>query len=190
MSALKLGVVIASVREGRSGLAVAEWFLDIARKQGSFDVAAIDLKAVDLPVLREPNHPRLQQYRDEKTKAWSATVKATDAFVFVTPEYNYSTPPALLNALDHLYLEWNYKAVGFVSYGGLSGGMRSVQMTRQILTAFKMVPIVEAVHLPFFTKLVDADTGTFDGGEAGEKAANVMLHELQRWTVALASLRS
>jgi NAD(P)H-dependent FMN reductase len=186
----KLGVVITSVREGRGGLSVAEWFFDVARGQGAFDAAMIDLKAVDLPLLQEPKHPRLQQYTDERTKAWSATVASTDAFVFVTPEYNFSTPPALLNALDHLYVEWNYKAVGLVSYGGVSGGMRSAQMTRQILTAFKMVPLVESVAFPSFTKLVDAGTGTFNGGEGGEKAAHVMLKELARWTAALASLRS
>ena len=62
MSLPKLGVVIASVREGRKGSAVAEWFLDIARRHGSFDVETIDLKTVDLPVFREPNHPRLRQY--------------------------------------------------------------------------------------------------------------------------------
>ena len=184
-----LGVVIASVREGRGGLAVAEWFFEIARSHGGFDATMIDLKEVDLPLLKEPKHPRLQQYTDEKTKAWSRTVASTDAFVFVTPEYNFSMPPALLNALDHLYVEWNYKAVGLVSYGGVSGGMRSAQMTRQVLTAFKMVPLVESVALPSYTKQVDAATGKFNGGEAAEKAANVMLKELARWTAALASLR-
>jgi NAD(P)H-dependent FMN reductase len=185
-----LGVVIASVREGRGGLAVAKWFFEIARSQGAFDASMIDLKEVDLPLLKEPAHPRLRQYTDEKTKAWSATVASVDAFVFVTPEYNFSTPPALLNALDHLYMEWNYKAAGLVSYGGVSGGMRSAQMTRQILTAFKIVPLVEAVALPSYTKLIDADSGTFTPGDAAEKAAAVMLKELARWTAALASLRS
>ena len=98
--------------------------------------------------------------------------------------------PALLNALDHLVFEWQYKAVGFVSYGGISGGMRSVQMTRQIVTAFKMVPILEAVILTAFTKLLDPATGQFKGGEAEAKAANAMLEELARWTAAMAALRS
>lgn len=186
----KLGVVIASVREGRGGAAVSDWFVDVARKHGGFDVTTLDLKQTDLPLLDEPAHPRLQKYAREKTKAWSASVQAMDAFVFVTPEYNFGSPPALINALDHLYVEWNYKAAGFVSYGGVSGGLRSVQMTKQVVTTLKMVPIVEAVAIPFFTKLVDGATGKFDGGELHDKAAAAMLNELVRWTGALKVLRT
>lgn len=186
----KLGVIIASVREGRGGVAVSDWFVGLARQHGGFEVTVLDLKEVDLPLLDEPAHPRLQKYAREKTKAWSARVKEMDAFVFVTPEYNFGAPPALVNALDHLYVEWNYKAAGFVSYGGVSGGLRSVQMTKQIVTTLKMVPMVEAVALPFFTKLVDSATGRFDGGEPNAKAATAMLNELVRWTEALRVLRA
>jgi NAD(P)H-dependent FMN reductase len=115
----KLGVIVASVREGRGGLAVAQWFVERARAHGGFDITLIDLKTVGLPLLDEPQHPRLGQYQRDTSKAWSATISPLDAFVFVTAEYNYSTPPALVNALDHLYVEWNYKAAGLVSYGGM-----------------------------------------------------------------------
>ena len=184
----QLGIIIASVREGRGGLPVAEWFLEIARQHGGFDAQLIDLMAVNLPMLEEPHHPRVQKYTDDRTRAWSATVAAVDAFVFVTPEYNYGSPPALVNALDHLYVEWNYKPAGFVSYGGVSGGLRSVQMTKQILSSLKIVPIVEAVALPFFTKMVSE--GVFAGGEAQHKAATAMLDELVRWSAALRPLRA
>ena len=182
-----LGIIIASTREGRAGEPIADWFADAARRDGKFDVTLIDLKDLHLPLLEEPRHPRLQQYEHDETKAWSTIAASMDAFVFVTPEYNYGTPPALVNALDHLFVEWNYKAAGFVSYGGISGGTRSVQMTRLILMAVKMVPIVEAVHIPFFSQLV-AD-GVFHATEVQEKAAAVMLHELLRWTDALSTLR-
>lgn len=186
----KLGVMIASVREGRGGEGVSDWFVEVARKHGGFDVAVLDLKQIGLPLLDEPAHPRLQKYQRETTKAWSATVAGLDAFVFVTPEYNFGSPPALINALDHLYVEWNYKPAGFVSYGGVSGGLRSVQMTKQVVITLKMVPIVEAVTFPFFTTLVDGATGKFNGGEAGDKSAIAMLNELVRWTGALKVLRS
>ena len=186
----KLGIVVASTREGRAGLAIARWFEELARAHGGFEVALLDLKELGLPLLEESAHPRLQKYEQDTTKAWSATVNATDAFVFVTPEYNFGSPPALINALDHLYAEWCYKAAGFVSYGGVSGGLRSVQMTKQILTTLKMMPIPEAVTLPFFTTLLDASAGTFDGGESAAKAAKAMLDELLRWTAALLPLRA
>lgn len=119
----RLGVVITSAREGRVGAPVAEWFMERARQHGGFEVELVDLEAVNLPMLSEPNHPRLKKHTQETIKAWSATVEGFDAFVFVTPEYNFSSPPALVNALDHLYPEWSYKAVGCVSYGGVSGGL-------------------------------------------------------------------
>ena len=184
----RLGVIVASVREGRAGSPVAEWFVERARQHGAFDVELVDLKVVDLPLLSEPHHPRLQKYTQEKTRAWSATVNAIDAFVLVTPEYNFGSPPALINALDHLYIEWNYKAVGFVSYGGVSGGLRSVQMTKTLLTSFKMVPLVEAVAIPFIAKALK--DGRYAGDERAEQAAVAMLDELLRWTHALAVLRT
>jgi NAD(P)H-dependent FMN reductase len=184
-----LGVVVASTREGRVGIAVGEWFVAAVRAHGRVDPTLIDLKELALPMLEERHHPRLRKYEQEKTKAWSATVASQDAFVFVTPEYNHGTPPGLVNALDHVYIEWNYKAAAFVSYGGMSGGIRGVQMTKPILTALKMVPLVEAVAIPFVTRLLDPGTGAFKGEEQYDKAAVVMLDELTRWTGALASMR-
>lgn len=184
---MTLGIIVASVREGRAGLPVATWFLERAKAHGGFEVELIDLQAWDLPMLNEPAHPRLQQYTHEKTKQWSAKVQATDAFAIVTPEYNYGAPPALINALNYVYREWNYKAAGFVSYGGISGGLRSVQMTKQILTTLKIVPIVEAVTIPFISKHMKE--GVFQPEDAHAKSAAAMLDELVRWTGALAALR-
>src|SRR3954466_5408813 len=105
----RLGVIIASVREGRVGATIADWFLGAARNHGQFEPDLIDLKNARLPLLEEANHPRLQNYHHDETKAWSALISGFDAFTLVTPEYNYGTPPALLNALDHLFVEWQYK---------------------------------------------------------------------------------
>ena len=183
----RLGVVLVSVREGRAGEPVADWFVQRAKAHGGFDVEILDLKVIDLPILREPNHPRLQKYTEPKTQAWSRTIAALDAFVFVTPEYNFSMPPSLVNALDHLYHEWSYKPAGFVSYGGVSGGLRSVQHAKSMMTTFKLVPMVEAVSIHFVAKaLVD---GRFPGGDPFDKQAHAMLDEMRRWTTALAGLR-
>ncbi len=185
-----LEVFLVSTRPGRKGAAVAAWFEERARRHARFDIELVDLAEVDLPLLNEPEHPRLQRYQHDHTKAWSARVARADAFVFVTPEYNHSSPPSLLNAIDYLVVEWAYKPLGFVSYGGISGGLRSVQMTKLIAVGLKMVPIPEAVTLPFFARSLDAATGAFDPGEASEKAATAMLDELLRWTAALQSLRA
>ncbi len=183
----RLTIIIASVREGRAGEAVARWFIEKAKQHGKFDVQLADLKELNLPILDEPHHPRLKKYVHDSTKAWSAIVDGSDAFIFVSPEYNYTTPPALVNALDTLYHEWTYKPVGFVSYGGVSGGMRAVQTTKLMVTGFKMMPMVEAVNIPFFTQLIEG--GVFKSNEVHDKAVPVMLDELLKWSEALKALR-
>lgn len=182
-----LHVVITSTREGRAGLPIAEWFVERATQHGQFDVELVDLKAVNLPIVDEPHHPRLRKYRHAHTKAWSESVTRADAFVFVTPEYNYFGSPGLINAIDYVYWEWHYKPAGFVSYGGASGGMRSVQAVKPLLTTVKVMPLPEAVNIHSFAQHLDA--GVFKSTEALDKAATVMLDELRRWTTALAPLR-
>jgi len=182
----KLQIILSSTRDGRAGAPVARWFRDHAKAHGAFEVELVDLREVALPLFDEPHHPRLQKYEHAHTKAWSARVASADAFVFVTPEYNHGSPPALLNALDYLVHEWAYKPAGFVSYGGVSAGTRGMQMTKQVLVGLAMMPIPEAVNIPFFSKHIT--DGGFDG-RAQEAAATRMLGELARWTAALATLR-
>ena len=184
----QLHVVIASTRPGRVGPAVAHWFDDFARRHGHFDVRLVDLKDFGLPVYDEPRHPAMQQYEHAHTKAWSASVAATDAFVFVTPEYNYNPPPSLVNALNYVYREWNYKACGFVSYGGVSGGLRAVQAVKQLVTTLKMMPMVEGVMVPMVAQALDGQ-GVFVSNELIDHSAQQMLEELGKWTGALRSLR-
>lgn len=183
-----LQIVITSTREGRQGPKIAAWFRDVAVAHGGFDVELVDLAEVNLPMFDEPGHPRLGVYTRPSSKAWSATVSRADAFVFVTPEYNFGSPPALVNALDHLAKEWAYKPVGFVSYGGVSAGLRSVQMTKLIVTALNMMPIPPGVALPAFTKWMTPDG--FRPEDAVAASGHAMLTELRRWTDALAVLRS
>ena len=183
-----LKIIIASTRPQRKGIAVANWFVEIAKKNPDFNVEVLDLATINLPFIDEPNHPRLQQYTKEHTRGWSKTIDAADAFVFIIPEYNFGAPPTLLNAIDFLYKEWNYKPVGIVSYGGVSGGLRSAQMCKQVITTVKMMPIYEAVGIPFFEKHID-ENGKFTSYEAADKSAEVLLHELLKWTAALKPMR-
>ena len=184
-----LQVIVASTRDERKGPLVAAWFMEQARRHGQFNVEMVDLADVALPLFNEPRHPRLQQYEHEHTREWSAVVQRADAYVFVTPEYNFSSPPSLVNALDYLVKEWAYKPAGFVSYGGVSAGLRGVQMTRQLVGALRMVPVVEAVAIPMFTQHIDSETGTFDPGAVQEQAATAMLDELLKLAGALKPLR-
>lgn len=185
---MNLTVIIASTRPGRAGGPIGTWFVERAKAQGAFEeVVVADLKEIGLPLLDEPKHPRLRQYEHEHTKRWSAIVDAADAFVLVTPEYNHGMAPALVNALDFLFHEWAHKPAAFVSYGGVSGGLRAVQMAKPMLASLKVTPLVEAVVIPMFTSML-AD-GVFTPNDTVAGSVAPMLTELRRVAGALATLR-
>lgn len=185
----KLQTIIASTRPGRVGPSIAKWFNGYAEGHGAFDAKLIDLADFDLPLYNEPMHPRMQKYEHEHTKRWAKSVAEADAYVFVTPEYNFGTTPALLNALNYVYLEWNYKPAAFVSYGGVSGGIRAVQMVKPTMGVLKMVTLLEQVTIPMFPQFIDKETGAFTPNDLQLKSAQEVLDELKKWSDALTPMR-
>ena len=178
--ATRLTIIIASTRPGRIGLPIGRWVADVATahlEPRGVDVDLVDLAELGLPLMDEPNHPRLAQYEHDHTKRWSAIVGASDAFVFVTPEYNHSFPATLKNAIDYLHNEWQHKRVGFVSYGGISGGIRAVEALIPVCTALRMTPVVEGVVLPFPFGRFD-DEGRFLGDADNVSAVHAMVDQL------------
>jgi NAD(P)H-dependent FMN reductase len=125
-----------------------------AEKTGNFEVDFADLAEIALPMMDEPNHPVMRQYTKQHTLDWSARVDAAEAFIFVTPEYNYSFSPALKNALDYLNKEWWRKPLGFVSYGGVSSGTRGVAALMSVTSALGLVRVGANVELAFGGKQV------------------------------------
>lgn len=186
--ALKLQVIIGSTRPTRRGPIVAKWFAGFAKQHGKFDVELVDIADFKFPVYDEPKHPATGQYEHEHTKRWSAKIKSADAFVFVHPEYNYFAPPALVNALDYVFAEWNYKPAGLVSYGGISGGLRAAQALKLILTTLKMVPLSEGVPVPNFNSMIGKDD-VFAPTDPVKEGSTKMLDELLRWAEALKPMR-
>src|SRR5690625_7725430 len=78
--------------------------------------------------------------------------------------------------------------MGFVSYGGLSGGTRAVQELKGPVTTLGMMPLPEAVNIPFFAKHIN-DNGEFESYDSAERSAEVMLKKLKRWAKALKQMR-
>lgn len=130
-------ILVASVRPGRTGLPVAKW-VEKEFEGRDVNVDFADLKELDLPFMAEPNHPAMQEYTFEHTKAWAERVAKTDAFIFVTPEYNHAFTAPLKNAIDYLVHEWGGKSVAFVSYGGQSAGTRGVSSIAETLAFLGM----------------------------------------------------
>ncbi|NGN44082.1 NAD(P)H-dependent oxidoreductase [Mesorhizobium sp. CGMCC 1.15528] len=183
----KLNIIIGSTRPGRVGPVFAKWFADFTRKHGKFEPVLVDLADFNLPIFDEPKHPRLGQYENAHTKKLSEAIDAGDAFVFVTPEYNYFAPASLINAITYLSAEWKYKPAGFLSYAGVSGGLRAVESIKPLLMAQKVVPLQEGVPVPNYPQFLK--DGVFEPNELITTGATAMLDELDRWAGALKVLR-
>ena len=184
---MKIAVVTGSTRPGRNNEAVARWVYKLARNRTDAEFELVDIKDYHLPLLDEPVPASLGQYRQPHTKVWAAKIAAFDAYVFVTPEYNHSTSAALKNAIDYLFREWNNKAAGFVSYGGV-GGARAVEHLRVILANV----MVATVHAQVMLSLVtDFDNfATFQPDPRHEPEVHTMLDQVVAWGGALRSLRT
>ena len=179
-------IVIGSVRPGRIGLPIAQWVESVAK--ASFEVDLVDLAELNLPFMDEPNHPSIRQYTKQHTLDWSARVDAADAVIFVTPEYNHSYSPALKNALDFLGQEWWRKPLGFVSYGGVSGGTRGVVGLEPAILTVGMVRTGASVELPFAGKQIT--DGVFVPSEKEIAVLGKQLVELDQLAVALRPLQN
>lgn len=183
---IKIGVIIGSTRPGRVGEAVAKWTYELASKRTDAEFELIDIIDYNLPILDEPNPAVFHSYTKEHTKVWSKKITEMDGFIFVTPEYNHSVGGALKNAIDFLNVEWNNKAVGFVSYGSAMG-VRAVENLRVIVAELQMADVQKGVQLSLFTDFVNFSE--FKPHAMHEDILNSMLDQLVAWTTVLKPLR-
>jgi len=185
---LNLVVIVGSVRSGRTGSTVANWFAGQATAHGDFAVETIDLLDYPLPlVMPEPGEspdPATARVRD----ALAVKLGSADAFVVVTPEYNHTFPAVLKNAIDWFLDEWAAKPVGFVSYGGMSGGLRAVEHLRHVFAELHAMTVRES--LSFHNVWERFDGGQPRDNEESEGAAKTMLDRLLWWSEALRAARA
>ena len=183
---IKIAIILGSTRPGRNGEAVAKWVHQVSKKRSDAEFELVDVKDFDLPLLDEPLSPMMGQYSKPHTRVWAAKIASFDAYVFVTPEYNHGIPGALKNAIDFLFAEWNNKAAGFVSYGGVSGA-RAVEQLRLVLAEVRMATVRNQVLLSMFTDF--ENFSVFKPDSRKEASVNEMLDELIAWGGALKTLR-
>jgi NAD(P)H-dependent FMN reductase len=184
----RIGVILGSTRPNRNGAQVAAWVHDRASRRTDAEFDLVDLLDYPLPHLAEPVPAAYGGYVHAYTRAWSAKVATYDGFVLVTPEYNHSTSAVLKNALDHLYVEWNNKSVGLVSYGG-TGGVRAAEHLRLVCGAMQLADVTQQVTVQMTTEFVDGYT-RFRPSEASTASLDVLLDQVVAWASALAPLRT
>jgi len=174
---LRLAIIIGSTREGRYADVVANWFVAQATNRDDIEIDVIDVAALDLPVhFTKSPVPALQAYLERVDRA--------ECYVVVTPEYNHSYPASLKHAIDLAGAEWQRKPVAFVSYGGISGGLRAVEHLRQVFAELRTVTIRDTVSFSGPWSLFDADGRLVDAAMA-EMATTTMLDDLVWWGQAL-----
>lgn len=141
---MKIGVIVGSIRKGRTAEKVAAWVQEQVADRTGAEYQLIDLADFDLPMYDGAGMPMLmnREYDNDEVTRWSQAVDACDAFIFITPEYNHSVPAALKNAVDTLGPEWVGKPIGFIGYGGV-GAIRAIEHWRQIAANFHMHDIRE-----------------------------------------------
>jgi len=178
---LHLAIIIGSTRKGRFAPTVAGWFAGQAERRDDMAVDVIDLAGAQLPdVLSDKPGPQVA--------AVTPRLAAADAFVVVTPEYNHSFPAPLKNAIDWHFKEWQAKPVGFVSYGGLGGGLRAVEQLRQVFAELHAVTVRDTVSFHGGWAQFDSDRRPQDP-YGHERAAKSMLDQLAWWAHALREAR-
>ncbi|MBG6239206.1 NAD(P)H-dependent FMN reductase [Mycetocola sp. CAN_C7] len=157
-------------------------------ERGGFDIDFVDLAELNLPMVDEVKLPRLHDYSRRHTLAWSERVAQADAFLFVSPEVNYSYAPALKNALDFLYDEWGKKPVGLVSYGGRGGGAFGAAALRPVLSSLGLV--AASSHVDIMQASHQIDDGFFVPDDQQVARLDGLIDELGALAPALRTVRA
>ncbi|MET7881902.1 NADPH-dependent FMN reductase [Streptomyces avermitilis] len=182
----RIAFIVGSTRTGRFGQVVANWFTAQAQELGYPHIDLIDLAEADLPVVLPGSATAA---RPTAVRTVARRLAEAEAFVVLTPEYNHSFPASLKNAIDWYQQEWQAKPVGFVSYGGISGGLRAVEQLRQVFAELHTVTVRDSVSFHQAWEQFD-DSGLPRDPTGCNGAAKALLDQLAWWAQALTEARA
>ncbi|WP_250302605.1 NADPH-dependent FMN reductase [Streptomyces sp. A 4/2] len=180
---LSVAMIVASTREGRFAPVVADWMRGHLDRRTDLAAGTVDLAEIPLPTVLPAFGSPPPAGTTEALAAISPRLAAADAFVIVTPEYNHSYPAPLKAAIDWHHTEWHAKPVAFVSYGGVSGGLRAVEHLRGVLAELHAVTVRNTVSFHGGWSCFDEEGRVRD--PASDAAATSMLDQLTWWAHAL-----
>ena len=108
-------VFYGSYRSDRLGIRLANFIVSGLRAR-DFDVELIDAKVVGLPMLGRMYKEFAPGSAPPPMEVLAGKIKAADAFIFVTGEYNWGMQPGLKNLTDHFLEEWFWRPAAIASY--------------------------------------------------------------------------
>ena len=134
-----------------------------------------------------PFNQDTEENMPEKVKEFKTRIREADAILIATPEYNYSVPGVLKNAIDWASRPYgdnpfDGKAVAIMSASvGMLGGARAQYHLRQIFVFLNMYPINRPeIIVPFAQDKFDASGKLLDDNTS--KFLGQLLHNLANWT--------
>ncbi|HXA32744.1 MAG TPA: NAD(P)H-dependent oxidoreductase [Acidimicrobiales bacterium] len=191
----KLQIIIGSTRPTRAADKVAPWVIERATSHPTFDVEVLDLRDWPLPMFAEHqgsigdfNDPT---YSDPAVKRWNQKIKAADAYLVITPEYNHSVPGVLKNAIDNIFVSFAFRNKPLVTVGysgGIAGGVRAIEHLAQIAIEAELVPLRAAVVIPQVAEAFDESGLPIN--PIADISLGVALDDLAWWSAALERARA
>ncbi len=184
-------VLYGSYRSDRVGIRLANFMVAGLIERGN-DVELIDAQAVGLPMLDRMYKEYPKGSAPPAMEALAAKIRAADAFVFVTGEYNWGMQPGLKNLTDHYLEEWFWRPAAIASYsGGRLSGAHAAPAWHGTLSEMGMVVISSTLAVANISAALDVDSKpTGNGGDALAKAFPRFADDLAWWTEAAKQQRA
>ena len=183
-------IFYGSYRSDRQGIHLAEWLVRGFAERGA-TAELIDAKALDLPMLDRMYKEYPEGEAPTALETLAGKIRAADAFVFVTGEYNWGVQPGLKNLTDHFLEEWYWRPAAIASYSaGRFAGARAGLAWHGTLSEMGMVVVSSTIAVGGIGHAFDGDgQPAGDGGTALTRAFPRFADDLAWWTEAARTQR-
>jgi chromate reductase len=176
---IKILGFVGSLRKGSYNKALMRAAVELAPEDAIIEV--FDLEGIP------PFNQDLENQPPQKVKEFKAKIRNADALLIASPEYNYSIPGVLKNAIDwasrpHGDNAFEGKPVAVMSASiGRLGGARAQYHLRQSFVYLNMYSLNRPeVMVPFAQERVDMDGKLTD--EETRQQIRKLLEALVQWT--------
>ena len=176
-------ILLGTTRRDRQSEHVAKWVFTKMEEREEIETHLFDVREFQLP------YDNYGTGIGADFPEWRDAIIRADGLVIVTPEYNHGYPGPLKTAIDSASSEWHAKPVGFVSYGGLSGGLLAVEQLRLVFAELHAVTVRETVSFHGARVRFD-EHGRPRDADAVNAAAGALLDQLAWWARALREARA
>lgn len=189
--AFRIPVFYGSYRSDRLGIRLADYVVAGLRARGA-EAELIDAKAIGLPMLDRMYKEYARGTAPAALEKLATTIRAADAFVFVTGEYNWGMQPGLKNLTDHFLEEWFWRPAAIASYSaGRLAGARANLVWHGTLSEMGMVVISSTLTVgPIAAALGPDGKPQGEGGHALEAAFPRFADDLFWWAEAAKAQRT